>query len=269
MKTIKHCKICAQEFVNISRYEKNYCSRSCASKSAWLKEEYRNNQITKQKETHSTPEYRKKAKDTITELRKNPEYREKMKACHNTPEFKEKMSRIAKTNWLSDSYANAINSSKIGRTHTQETKNIIGVQSKKRWEDKDYKKNFIDKIKMHWIDINSNMKPRFLWYKTKDYILPSGKVVKIQGYENKALDILIKDFDEHDIILSNIYNYTGALLYIYNNKTHKYYPDIYIKSLNKIIEVKSNYTYNLDKEKNLLKRECCINAGLDFEFMIF
>jgi len=47
-----------------------------------------------------------------------------------------------------------------------------------------------------------------------------------------------------------------------------YYPDIYIKSENKVIEVKSNYTFYKDYDKNILKKKACIKMGLDFEFMI-
>jgi len=53
-----------------------------------------------------------------------------------------------------------------------------------------------------------------------------------------------------------------------NSKTRRYYPDIYIKSENKIIEVKSDYTMKQHKNINLLKRQACLDKGLQFEFMI-
>ena len=37
--------------------------------------------------------------------------------------------------------------------------------------------------------------------------------------------------------------------YYIDDKKHLYYPDIYIPEYNKIIEVKSTYTYNKDVEK--------------------
>jgi len=54
-----------------------------------------------------------------------------------------------------------------------------------------------------------------------------------------------------------------------NQTTHRYYPDFYIKKDNKIIEVKSIYTYNIDIEKNLLKQKACLDAGYNFEFWIY
>lgn len=53
-----------------------------------------------------------------------------------------------------------------------------------------------------------------------------------------------------------------------NEKDRIYLPDIYIKPENRIIEVKSEYTYNLELEKNLLKKEACIKSNLSFEFWI-
>ena len=108
----------------------------------------------------------------------------------------------------------------------------------------------------------------------KNFTMPSGKVVKVQGYENKALVKLLEKFSENDLVVSNkdISNNIGNIWYEMNNKKHRYYPDIYIKSLHKIIEVKSSWTYSGKAEileENILKQQACINAGLDFEFMIF
>lgn len=55
---------------------------------------------------------------------------------------------------------------------------------------------------------------------------------------------------------------------MYNDSTHKYYLDFYVKSTNTVYEVKSTYTYNNELNKNLLKQYACINKGLNFEFLI-
>jgi hypothetical protein len=105
----------------------------------------------------------------------------------------------------------------------------------------------------------------------KNYILPSGELIKIQGYENFALDILFKEYSENDILVSNsdIRSHLGVFNYMYEDKNRTYLPDIYIKSSNKIIEVKSKWTYELEIEKNILKRKSCIDNGISFEFWIF
>ena len=101
-----------------------------------------------------------------------------------------------------------------------------------------------------------------------DYVFPSGKTIKIQEYEKFAINYLLKYFSESDIIVgaSQIKKFTGSIIYE-NNK--RYYPDIYIKSVNKIFEVKSSYTYELHKEINEQKKSRCLELDIDFEFLIF
>jgi len=107
-------------------------------------------------------------------------------------------------------------------------------------------------------------------FKRKEYIFPSGRIDLVQGYEPQALDILIQSYEEDDIVTSNhkIESLCGEIKYTFGGKERKYYTDIYIKSSHTFIEVKSDYTFESDKEKNLEKREACINAGINFEFWI-
>lgn len=104
-------------------------------------------------------------------------------------------------------------------------------------------------------------------FQFKDYIMPSKKKVRVQGYENIALDEILEYLDEKDIILSrrNMPN----IEYIINNKKHRYYPDIYIQSQNKIIEIKSYYTYKSNLIKNIIKALSTRKLGYDFEFWIY
>lgn len=109
-------------------------------------------------------------------------------------------------------------------------------------------------------------------FKLKDYKLPSGKIVKVQGFENLALDILLKTYKEEDLLIEHkdIENRIGWIFYKDKQGIErKYYSDIYIISENKIIEVKSDWTYKNKKEINLLKQQACLNMGLNFEFMVF
>lgn len=85
------------------------------------------------------------------------------------------------------------------------------------------------------------VKSEFKGYHYKDYIFPSGKVVKVQGYEHLALDKLLKDgICEMNIIVgkANI----PVIEYYLDNKRHVYYPDIFIESEHKLIEVKSQWS---------------------------
>jgi hypothetical protein len=57
-------------------------------------------------------------------------------------------------------------------------------------------------------------------------------------------------------------------MYEFEGKTRRYYPDLYVPSKNKIIEVKSTYTYLQFRAKNQAKRTCVIASGFLFEFWI-
>jgi hypothetical protein len=102
----------------------------------------------------------------------------------------------------------------------------------------------------------------------KEYLMPSGEMRKVQGYEPFALNMLLKEFAESDIITSRKevprINYTTS-----DNVEHYYFPDIWIKSINKLIEVKSTWTYQLHKETNALKWEASKKAGYMIECWAF
>jgi len=124
----------------------------------------------------------------------------------------------------------------------------------------------------YWIqndDLFNSHQPNL--YRYYEYILPNNEIVFIQGYEDVVLTQLLDKYDIQDILIRNkdITNNIGKISYTQNNNIHYYYPDFYIKSENKIIEVKSTYTYECEIKKNKLKEQACIDMGLNFEFIIF
>jgi len=103
-------------------------------------------------------------------------------------------------------------------------------------------------------------------FKFKKYTFPCGKNVNIQGYENFALDILLKEYKEEDILTNR--SDMPKISYWYNKKNRIYFPDIYIPNHNKIIEVKSIYTYKKFLIQNILKALQVRKMGYDFEIWI-
>jgi hypothetical protein len=124
----------------------------------------------------------------------------------------------------------------------------------------------------YWIQSSENadklLKSRKNTYKKYTF---NNKEIYLQGYENYALfEIFMKKYDIDDIFISkkDIENIIGKIYYEHENKKHRYYPDFYIKSENKIYEIKSNYTYNNDIDINIIKKKCCENMGINFDFII-
>ena len=105
-------------------------------------------------------------------------------------------------------------------------------------------------------------------FKYKPYTYPSGLETVVQGYEAFCLDDLIlrEGVREEDIV--NLVKDVPHIRYEFEgNRT--YFPDIYIPSQNKIIEVKCPWTFKKDLEKNLAKARKCIALGYNFELRIY
>ena len=133
-------------------------------------------------------------------------------------------------------------------------------------------KTCLDKYGEEWVskvdEINKKQQSGgYSWY---DFEFPSGKVYRVQGYEPIVLTQLLTTYEENDIIVGvqNIIDEIGFFKYSLENKEHRYYPDIYLRSENLVIEVKSVYTFNKEKNKNLLKRAAVLSKNYNFKFII-
>lgn len=115
---------------------------------------------------------------------------------------------------------------------------------------------------------------------SKDYKLPSGKILKCQGYEPFALDKLIKEdgVGEEDIITSRIevpeiwyckQSNQDKLDNQDNQKLSRHYVDIFIPSQNFCIEVKSTWTFSKITEDILAKQKAGKELGYKYEIWIF
>jgi hypothetical protein len=105
-------------------------------------------------------------------------------------------------------------------------------------------------------------------YKKKEFKFPCGNIIICQGYEPRALNYLVsKGYTYKDFITER--TKIPEIWYIQYDITHRYYCDIFIPKENRIIEVKSNWTYQNNIEITRLKGIACINAGYNFELWIF
>ena len=239
------CPICNKEFkVEIHPLNKNdrlrfgnkTCSRSCGAK-------YRHMNMTLE-EKESIANKRKKTclKKYGDEYVINSKYarqKTKEKLGVERPQWQNNYGEICKNSYLK----------KHGHPHklTNETKRLI-------------KKTKLERYGTYMPQL-----------KYKSYRFPSGKTIKIQGYENYVLDYLLTKYDESEIAAGTkeIKTICGNnITYMQDDFEHVYYPDIFIKPTNTFIEVKSKFTYDINLEKNLLKREAVIKLGYNFKFMI-
>lgn len=103
--------------------------------------------------------------------------------------------------------------------------------------------------------------------KYKEYKMPSGTIRKVQGYEPFALDELIKTYTEEQIKSDR--KDVPRISYRVEEKQKYYFPDIFIPHENKIIEVKSTWTYNCKEDNIKAKAEACKSQGYKYETWIY
>jgi hypothetical protein len=106
-------------------------------------------------------------------------------------------------------------------------------------------------------------------YKLKDYILPSGEIIKIQGYENYALDELFNNDILEENIITGCKNVPEIWYDDENGKKHRHYVDIFISSQNRCIEIKSTWTAEKKKDCIFLKQKAGKELGYNYEIWVY
>jgi hypothetical protein len=101
----------------------------------------------------------------------------------------------------------------------------------------------------------------------KTYIMPSGKEVRIMGYEPQYLNKLLLEHAEDEIAVGA--ENVPVIQYVDSaGNRRKYFPDIFVQSTNTLYEVKSEYTFTVDEEINLLKHHHAKLAGFNHIIVI-
>ena len=103
----------------------------------------------------------------------------------------------------------------------------------------------------------------------KTFKFPSGNIIEIQGYEHFALkELLDNGIIEEDIITGS--DNVPEIWYIDGeNKKRRHYVDIYIKSQNRCIEVKSEWTLKLQEKFMSYKQNTAKTIGYEYEIWIY
>jgi hypothetical protein len=102
-------------------------------------------------------------------------------------------------------------------------------------------------------------------YRKKEFQMPSGQICIVQGYEPQALRLLLQTYKEDDIITGSV---NVPEIWYTTDKKHRHYVDVYIKSINTCIEVKSTWTYKKDKEIIHIKQQRGKELGMLYEVWI-
>ena len=105
-------------------------------------------------------------------------------------------------------------------------------------------------------------------YKPKIFNFPSGNKIKCQGYEPFALEELVKNTDENDIV-TGCKNVPTIWYNDDTGKKHRHYVDIFIPTQNKCIEVKSNWTIKKKTSNIFEKQKAAKELGYKYEIWVY
>lgn len=131
----------------------------------------------------------------------------------------------------------------------------------------EYKKKMIQKYGVEYPLQNDSLFSKFLKSSkiSKEYIFENGTTIMILGYEYLAIKEL--EYSKmYKIIEAGDNKKIPTFWYDFENKKHKYYPDIYIPEINTIIEVKSTYYFEKDMIKNISKAK---EVSKSFIFLVY
>ena len=140
----------------------------------------------------------------------------------------------------------------------------------------EFKKKFIAYFQTNYGCDNPMQVPKFAEnclksaFSRKDFEYPSGRIDKVQGYEPFALsDLLNLEHVDEDNIITNRIDVPKIWYESNDEKSHRYYVDIFIPEENRCIEIKSTWTFDNDKENVLLKQQAAIDAGYTCEIWVY
>lgn len=101
----------------------------------------------------------------------------------------------------------------------------------------------------------------------KEFVMPSGDIRKVQGYEPFALRKLLEVYTE-DQLKTGVKN-VPRIQYEVNGKKRYHFPDIFIPHENKLVEVKSTWTFKNKADNVLLKKKTAEEQGFLYEIWCF
>ncbi|QAU04553.1 HJR family nuclease [Vibrio phage Va1] len=238
---------CGDRVMFKQNHYQEFCSKSCQAKNNSKRRLSTYKKNTGYSHPHKNPEIRERMKLKMIEnygvehYMKSPEYVDKVKST--------KLKRYGNENYN--------NIEKIKKTNLERYGAVSILSFQKLKEENMFKKYGV----RHSSHLGYN------GYRWKDFVMPSGKIVKVQGYENRYLPVLINMFGEDDIIVHS--PEIPKVKYHYKDKEHYYFPDFYIPSRNLIIEVKSEYTLKWDLDKNIAKFKAVKEQGFNFKLKVY
>jgi len=184
------------------------------------------------------------------------------------PVSMEKLNETLKENW--GVTGSAMKNADVKARAVETVKNLYGVDNVSKVPEFHQKKQ---DTSMHNYGVPWPMQNAEVFNKSlnnsffkKEFKCPSGRIIVCQGYEPYALRSLLDGGLDENLISDDKPKINWSSL---DGKNHVYTTDIFIPCLKLCIEVKSTWTFEKDREVNLLKQKATRNAGYNHVIWIF
>ena len=157
-------------------------------------------------------------------------------------------------------------------------RNNISTRTCKETQSSQYMKNYLRDINLKKYGVVSTMqlpevfeKAQKSMFKHKTVNINEKEFTQLQGYEETGINYLLEHIDNItvDDILAGKECRNINIKYTHNGKYRVYFPDIYVPKLNMLVEIKSDYIFNLDIERNMSKHNACKSQGFNHIILVF
>jgi hypothetical protein len=136
----------------------------------------------------------------------------------------------------------------------------LGKYGTENFNNQDKKKETC--LKKYGVEHSNHNEEIFNKIQQSSFICKKFKTTNLIYQGSYELDFLERFYDKIDI------ENGPSVKYLFEGKNKVYYSDFYIPSKNLIIEIKSSYFYNKDKEKVLQKGKTCGEKGYNYILII-
>ena len=186
---------------------------------------------------------------------------------------KEIQENIKKTNLIKYGFENPLSNKEIQENIKKTMIEKYGVDNpgkNKIFHNKMKETNLI-KYGVEYPMQNCNISDKSLnkCFHSKEFLFPSQKKIKCQGYEPFALDELIKNNISEDDIITNRRKVPVIWYNDSNGIKHRHFVDIFVSSRNLCIEVKSLWTLKKGKSNVFLKQKFAKDLGYNYEIWVY
>jgi hypothetical protein len=261
-KNIKREKTCLEQYgsKNYNNTDKN--KKTCLEKYG-VENVFQNKEIKERIIETNLDKYGKKSFTQTNEYIIKTKRSKKDKYNDENYNNREKSKLTCLEKYGVDSFMKTDKFNDIKKNHTSIYKNEIKLKTNKTNKERYGFENVFQNKEIKEKIAKTNLKKYGVEYPAQnEEIFNKQQKTRFQRHEYKKTNLFYRGTYEKDF-LDNYYDKikiekANPVKYIFNHKLRTYFPDFFLPDFNLVIEIKSNYIFELELEQNLLKQKACL-----------